>query len=542
MIGLRGLSLGVVIAATACGGETGILVEVTRQDVAETASIDRLRFVAGVQVEGEPGHFQLDPAGEEVSLDGRDVLVDPYRMLFRDAASRPKSFMIAVLGLAGDDVVAIGALAAPMQFADGKILEVEVVLGAPFNGYAFETGCVIWWNGEAETKIFPADDIDCDGDAAATDCDDEDSAVDSLDRDQDGITSCDGDCDDWTAEVFPDNEEVCDGLNNDCDDLCDEGFDLDGDDFTTCNSQILRDGSGGCLAAEIGDCDDEDPAAHQGHDEICDGADNDCNGSCDDGEILDADGDGFTACGTIPGVCMDPMEALGDCEPAHVEVHPFATEGCDGFDTNCDGELMVSTACYDFESGDCREGTAACDDTTGTIGECLLEIPGAHFAHDALCEAYDDCIDVEHSSTPFLCAGDSVTPDLAVSCTILHDESDALCPGRAIPILGGTAATSCAWWIYGGMIQPHYEAALSSELSPGPSLKINECAGLFHIIAKRDLWAQEDTIRLGYLDDLVAAGDPGEPLLVEIDLVPVKIDACNDATGPGLVCTSVAIP
>src|SRR5688572_20715501 len=122
MTSLRGLLLVVVIAATACGGETGILIEVTRQAVAETEPVVKLRFVAGVAVADDPGHYKLDPSGAEVSLGGRDILEDPYRMLFREGSSQSKSFMIAVLGLSETgDVLAIGALAGPLEFADGKI-------------------------------------------------------------------------------------------------------------------------------------------------------------------------------------------------------------------------------------------------------------------------------------------------------------------------------------------------------------------------------------------------------------------------------------
>ncbi|MDP6931570.1 MAG: MopE-related protein, partial [Myxococcota bacterium] len=44
-----------------------------------------------------------------------------------------------------------------------------------------------------------------------------------------GYVSDDTDCDDTDANAFPGNDEVCDGVDNDCSGGADEGFDSDGD-------------------------------------------------------------------------------------------------------------------------------------------------------------------------------------------------------------------------------------------------------------------------------------------------------------------------
>ena len=56
----------------------------------------------------------------------------------------------------------------------------------------------------------------------------------SIDDDADGFTNCDGDCNDANPDVHPGAAEVCDLADNDCDGVVDDGFDADADGFTTC--------------------------------------------------------------------------------------------------------------------------------------------------------------------------------------------------------------------------------------------------------------------------------------------------------------------
>jgi hypothetical protein len=96
-------------------------------------------------------------------------------------------------------------------------------------------------------------------------------ACDCQDGDGDGSTSC-NDCDDANPAVYPSASQVCDGLNNDCNDAAWPGDfgneqDHDGDGVTACG----------------GDCNDADPSSAPGGVESCEGNDNDCDGLLDDG-------------------------------------------------------------------------------------------------------------------------------------------------------------------------------------------------------------------------------------------------------------------
>jgi len=74
--------------------------------------------------------------------------------------------------------------------------------------------------------------------------------------------------------------EACDGLDNDCNGEADEGFeDFDLDGVPDC----LDDDDDDDKAQDDDDCDDHDPTSYPGANEVCDGADNDCNGHVDEG-------------------------------------------------------------------------------------------------------------------------------------------------------------------------------------------------------------------------------------------------------------------
>ncbi|MBK9369173.1 MAG: putative metal-binding motif-containing protein [Deltaproteobacteria bacterium] len=138
----------------------------------------------------------------------------------------------------------------------------------------------------------------------------------TVDRDSDGYDET-VDCDDAQSAVNPSAPELCDGLDNDCDGVVDE----DAEDATTFYADADADGHGDPTAPTVAceapadtvlngdDCDDDQPAAFPGNDELCDGLDNDCDGDTDeDAEdvvevFADGDGDGFGEDSTAAVAC-----------------------------------------------------------------------------------------------------------------------------------------------------------------------------------------------------------------------------------------------
>ena len=92
------------------------------------------------------------------------------------------------------------------------------------------------------------------------------------------------------------------------------------------------------------DCDDDDPSAYPDAEEICDGIDNNCDGTVDEGVTetvyTDGDGDGYGDLSGTVTACTQPdgySPSSDDCDDGDWNTYPGAPEICDGFDNDCNG-------------------------------------------------------------------------------------------------------------------------------------------------------------------------------------------------------------
>jgi hypothetical protein len=205
--------------------------------------------------------------------------------------------------------------------------------------------------------------------------------------------------------------EVCDGKDNDCDGVVDNGFDLMNDPANcgACGTKCARKNElGTCVA---GQCtfaclpgyhdvngDPKDGCEYfciptNGGTEVCDGIDNNCDGKVDEGTDLMNDPKN---CGTCNHVCValhatptcaagkcdydrvkgcdppytDITDAIPGCEYLCQQYPPSATEDkCDNIDNNCNGIIDEGAPgggqpCGS-SVGECKPGVTAC--VAGTI-------------------------------------------------------------------------------------------------------------------------------------------------------------------------------
>ncbi len=218
-------------------------------------------------------------------------------------------------------------------------------------------------------------DNDCDGVSDGATATDAPTWYPDLDLDGFGITElavvdCQqpkdhvllpGDCDDENIEINPGAAEVCDGIDNDCNDLVDDedpGLytgsgslwfpDEDADGYGSFSPYVLACEAPEGWVSEGGDCNDEDPAINPGAEEICDDIDNNCVDGVDepgatggstyyrdrDADDWGDDDDTIVACDRPTGY----VEVGEDCDEDDPAINPAAQEICeDEVDNDCDG-------------------------------------------------------------------------------------------------------------------------------------------------------------------------------------------------------------
>ncbi len=185
-----------------------------------------------------------------------------------------------------------------------------------------------------------------------------------------GYVSISGDSDDSNNTIYPGVTEIPgDGIDQDGDgsELCYKDSDNDGYRPDATSTVVSADcdciDSGEATAAEpTYDCDDSDPAICPSVMEICDGKDNDCDGTVDEGVkttfYQDADGDGHGNINITISACTAPdgyVSVSDDCDDSNNTIYPGATEICDGKDNDCDesiDELLPTATYYQDTDGD----------------------------------------------------------------------------------------------------------------------------------------------------------------------------------------------
>jgi hypothetical protein len=267
-----------------------------------------------------------------------------------------------------------------------------------------------------------------------------------------GYVASDEDCDDRAPTVFPGADEFCNAVDDDCDGATDEAgaldarvwyLDADGDGWgSTAGTAVGCSAPTGYVATAT-DCRDADGSIYPGAPEVCDGVDQDCDGTadngvlsswyadgdgdgygdparasvgcsppsgyvanaddCDDGDpdrspetvwYRDSDGDGYGRSDATRVQCTEPFgytSQIEDCDDTRRLVYPGADESCNSRDDDCDGTTDEPEAdgCTDyFYDGDG-------DGYGSTTSACLCAPDGRYTAR-----TNNDCYDSNSGAYP----------------------------------------------------------------------------------------------------------------------------------------------
>ena len=246
------------------------------------------------------------------------------------------------------------------------------------------------------------------------------------------------DCNDEAFEANPNHDEICDGIDNDCDEVVDEDdatdaptwyLDEDADGYgQAAVTAIACDAPSGYVADDSDgvafDCDDGEPASNPGHDEICDGLDNDCDATIDEDDAVDAptwyrddDGDGYGTPKSTMIQCDEPSgfgPDSGECDDSDAAINPGADELCDGIDNDCDGDTDEDSAV--------DAPTWYLDSDSDGFGDATVSVPSCSqpVGHVAL---GSDCDDTDSAAAPDL---DEVCDGIDNDCDGDTDEDSAV--------------------------------------------------------------------------------------------------------------------
>jgi len=197
------------------------------------------------------------------------------------------------------------------------------------------------------------------------------SLGDESDQDGDGYLVGGDDCDDNNININPDATELCDGVDNNCDGTIDESTasdaavwyaDADSDAYgNAALSQSACTQPTGYVSNDD-DCDDLSASINPAASEVCDGLDNDCDGSSDPAVTwyLDSDSDGYGVSTTSLSQCEQPTGYVSnytDCDDTSADRYPGNSEICDGIDNDCDESVA------DEEEDADADGTINCNDS-----------------------------------------------------------------------------------------------------------------------------------------------------------------------------------
>ena len=200
-----------------------------------------------------------------------------------------------------------------------------------------------------------------------------------------------------TASINNTPNEVCNGIDDDCDGSIDEGVqnnyyaDTDGDGYGAGTATAACTAPAGYVTTNT-DCNSTNGAVYPGATEVCNSIDDDCDTQIDEGVqntyYLDADGDSYGAAASSVQACTLPVGYVtnsSDCNDTNIAINPTTV-----WYLNADGDGY-----YVWTIVSCTSPGANYNTTGGTLGDCNDTNAAVNAGATETCNGIDDDCDAK---------------------------------------------------------------------------------------------------------------------------------------------------
>ncbi|MDY0061810.1 MAG: putative metal-binding motif-containing protein [Myxococcota bacterium] len=302
----------------------------------------------------------------------------------------------------------------------------------------------------------------------------------------------------WRCDLPPEyqaeeDDSRCDRLDNDCDGETDEAFPELEQPCEVGVGTCRRTGEIGCRSDGTGmACLAE--AARPGQ-EVCDALDNDCDGETD--EDL-----GTATCGL--GACARTVDNCLGGQPNECVAGQPAAETCNGQDDDCDGQVDEDLGQASCGQGACRRTVDNCRE-----GQAQTCVPGAAGAETCGNGLDDDCDGEVDENPPCAC-----TNGTKQKCGTLPDELD----GRGRCVQGQQTCVDSTWGPCLGEVLPGVEECNGSD---------DDCDGVVDGMVRECYSGDPATRRVGKCQDGTQTCTAGQWGGCSGEVLP-KPEECND--------------